>query len=99
MQPLYQVCWAVAQDGDKGTAPRVLSSRITIFVGDLDPEITEEDLRHAFEPFGEIMKINLVTDTETNESRGFGFISFDNQKASTHFFKERYSLPGKFAQK
>merc|ERR1712212_974420 len=50
-----------------------------IFVGGLGQEIIEEDVQECFSKFGEIKKIHLITDRETNRSRGFCFILFANE--------------------
>jgi len=50
-----------------------------IFVGGLGQDITEEDLHEFFSKFGEIKKIHLITDRDTNRSRGFCFILFSNE--------------------
>ncbi|GIY61727.1 RNA-binding protein 39 [Caerostris extrusa] len=47
-----------------------------LYVGSLHFNITEDMLRGIFEPFGKIERIELIKDTETNRSKGYGFISF-----------------------
>jgi len=46
-----------------------------IFIGNLSGETTEDDLRQAFESFGQVRSITVVKDGVTGESRGFGFIT------------------------
>ena len=50
-----------------------------IFVGSLSWNTTDEGLRQAFERFGEIDYVRVVTDRETGRSRGFGFVTFRNR--------------------
>ncbi len=50
-----------------------------IYVGNLSFETNEENLRKAFEGFGEVTTVNIVTDKFTGESRGFGFIEMSNK--------------------
>ena len=45
-----------------------------IYVGNLSWSTTEDDLRAAFEPFGEVSSASIITDRETGRSRGFGFV-------------------------
>ncbi len=45
-----------------------------IFVGNLDFSATEASIRSLFEPFGNIERVNLVTDRDTGRSRGFAFV-------------------------
>jgi len=47
---------------------------MNLFIGNLSPETTEEDLRNLFSEFGEIVTIKVVKDTVTGDSRGFGFV-------------------------
>ncbi len=47
---------------------------MNIYVGNLSPATTEEDLREAFGRFGHAESVNIITDKFTGESRGFGFV-------------------------
>lgn len=47
---------------------------MNIYVGNLSHDVTEDDLRQAFESFGEVISINIIKDRFTGESRGFGFV-------------------------
>ena len=45
-----------------------------IYVGNLSYDVAEDDLRQAFSEFGEVKSVNLLTDKQTGESKGFGFV-------------------------
>ncbi|MBM3774086.1 MAG: RNA-binding protein [Acidobacteria bacterium] len=45
-----------------------------IFVGNLDFAATESSIRSLFEPYGNVERVNLVTDRDTGRSRGFAFV-------------------------
>jgi len=47
---------------------------MNIYVGNLSNDVTEDDLRQAFEAYGEVSSINIIKDRFTGESRGFGFV-------------------------
>jgi len=47
---------------------------MNIYVGNLSRETTEDDLRQAFEAFGQIISIKILRDRVTGESNGFGFV-------------------------
>ncbi|MCK4358677.1 MAG: RNA-binding protein [Candidatus Cloacimonetes bacterium] len=47
---------------------------MNIYVGNLSREVTEEDLRQAFEPFGQVDSVTVIKDKFSGESRGFGFV-------------------------
>ena len=50
-----------------------------IYVGNLSYEMTEEDLRGAFEPFGAVNEITIIMDRFSGRSKGFGFVEMPNQ--------------------
>ena len=48
-----------------------------IFVGDLGPEVEQDQLREAFSPFGEISDVRIVKDAlNGGKSKGYGFVYF-----------------------
>ena len=47
---------------------------MNIYVGNLSRETTEDELRQAFEPFGQVTSANIIKDRYSGESRGFGFV-------------------------
>jgi len=53
--------------------------RMNIYVGNLSNEVTEEDLKQAFEPFGEVESVKIIKDKYTNRSKGFGFVEMPSK--------------------
>lgn len=51
-----------------------------IFVGNLSFQTTEADLRTAFEAFGAVSRVSIMTDRDTGRSRGFGFVEMNNDQ-------------------
>jgi RNA recognition motif-containing protein len=49
-----------------------------IFVGNFSYNMTEDELRSMFQPFGTIETVSLVTDRDTGRVRGFGFVEMSN---------------------
>jgi len=47
---------------------------MNIYVGNLSRETTEDELRQAFEPFGQVTSVNIIKDRYSGESRGFAFV-------------------------
>jgi cold-inducible RNA-binding protein len=47
---------------------------VNIYVGNLSREVTEDELRRAFEAFGQVTSVNVIKDRYSGESRGFGFV-------------------------
>ena len=53
-------------------------SQTNLYVGNLSWNTTEEQLKQHFESYGAVKRARIVLDKETNRSRGFGFIEFQN---------------------
>lgn len=51
-----------------------------IYVGNFSFNMTEEELRAMFEPYGNVESATLVTDRDTGRSRGFGFVAMTNDQ-------------------
>jgi cold-inducible RNA-binding protein len=49
-----------------------------IYVGNLDFNSTEEELRAAFEAYGRVDRVSIVTDRDTGQRRGFAFVEMAN---------------------
>jgi RNA recognition motif-containing protein len=49
-----------------------------IFVGNLDFGATESSIRALFEPYGNVDRVNVVTDRDTGRSRGFAFVEMSD---------------------
>jgi RNA recognition motif-containing protein len=47
---------------------------MNIYVGNLSPEVTEEELRKAFQAFGQVASVNIIKDRYSGQPRGFGFV-------------------------
>ena len=45
-----------------------------IFVGNLSFGTTEDTLRSAFEPYGAVDRVSIVTDRDSGQPRGFAFV-------------------------
>jgi RNA recognition motif-containing protein len=50
-----------------------------LFAGNFPFNVTEEDLRKAFEPFGEVFTVTVMKEKHSDESRGFGFVEMPSQ--------------------
>jgi cold-inducible RNA-binding protein len=56
------------------TVERQRKEMKNIFVGNLDFSATESSIRSLFEPYGNVERVNVVTDRDTGRSRGFAFV-------------------------
>lgn len=52
---------------------------MNIYVGNLSYDTSEDDLRTAFEAYGEVDSAKIITDRDTGRSKGFGFVEMPDQ--------------------
>jgi RNA recognition motif-containing protein len=52
---------------------------MNIYVGNLSGDIDDEDLREAFETFGQVASVTVIKDKFSGESRGFGFVEMPSK--------------------
>ena len=53
-----------------------------LYVGNLSFSATNDTVRTAFSAFGEITDVHVVSDRETGQSRGFGFVTMGSSDAA-----------------
>jgi len=51
---------------------------MNIYVGNLDFSIKEDDLKNLFAEYGEVSSVKIITDKFSGRSKGFGFITMDD---------------------
>jgi cold-inducible RNA-binding protein len=51
-----------------------------IFVGNLSYQTTQEDLQAAFSAYGSVERVNIVTDRDTGQPRGFAFVEMTERR-------------------
>lgn len=49
-----------------------------IYVGNLPYTATQAEVREVFEPYGQVLAVDLITDRETGRLRGFGFVEMES---------------------
>jgi RNA recognition motif-containing protein len=52
---------------------------MNIYVGNLSFDVSEENLRQIFEPFGQVSSITIIKDKYSGQSRGFGFVEMPDR--------------------
>lgn len=52
---------------------------MNIYVGNLTYDLSEAELREAFEAFGTVDSAKIITDRDTGRSKGFGFVEMPDQ--------------------
>ena len=68
-----------------------------LFVGGLAWATTDEGLREAFAPFGNLIEAKVIFDRQTGRSRGFGFVTYDSEEsaAAAHEAMNGQSINGR----
>ncbi|MDH6061533.1 RNA-binding protein [Chrysosporum bergii ANA360D] len=56
---------------------------MSIYVGNLSYQVTEEDLKGVFAEYGKVSRVQLPTDRETGRPRGFAFVDMESEKEET----------------
>ena len=52
---------------------------MSIYVGNLSYQVTQEDLSNVFAEYGTVKRVQLPTDRETGRMRGFGFVEMSTE--------------------
>ncbi|EAZ37394.1 hypothetical protein OsJ_21732 [Oryza sativa Japonica Group] len=68
-----------------------------IFVGGIPPSLTEDKLKEHFSSYGKVVEHQIMLDHGTGRSRGFGFVTFENEDAVERVMSEgrMHDLAGK----
>jgi len=53
---------------------------MNIYVGNLSFDVTEDQLRQAFEGFGEVSGIRIISDRDSGRPKGFAFVEMSGQE-------------------
>jgi RNA recognition motif-containing protein len=61
---------------------------ISIYIGNLPYDTTEDQVIELFKPFGEVNRATLVKDRETGRPRGFGFVEMPNDDEARKAIEE-----------
>jgi RNA recognition motif-containing protein len=64
-----------------------------LFIGNIDPKTTEEELRKTFSQYGDVQEVKIVFDKLTRESRHFGFVKMGDPESALSAIKK---LNGKY---
>lgn len=66
-----------------------------MFIGGLNWETTEDNLREYFSKYGAVIEVKIMRDGTTGRSRGFGFLSFADASSVDEVVKTQHILDGK----
>ena len=61
---------------------------MNIYVSNLGFHVGDQDLKDLFAAYGEVTSAKVITDRETNRSRGFGFVEMPNESEGQEAIKK-----------
>ena len=61
---------------------RLPHSRGNVFVANLPPDLTDDELAEAFDPFGIVLSASIARDPETGKRRRYGFVDIATERAA-----------------
>jgi RNA recognition motif-containing protein len=61
---------------------------MNIYVGNLDFKVNESDLEGVFEEYGAVSSAKIITDKFSGRSKGFGFVTMENDDEANKAIKE-----------
>lgn len=61
---------------------------MNIYVGNLSYQLSDDELRRAFEQFGDVSSATIIMDKATGRSKGFGFVEMPDQASGEQAIKE-----------
>lgn len=67
---------------------RKLRKELEIFVGGLDRDVVEEDIKRVFQHAGEVVDVRLYRDPTTNKNKGYAFVRFATKEQACRALSE-----------
>ncbi|PSO49131.1 MAG: RNA-binding protein [Cyanobacteria bacterium SW_9_44_58] len=61
---------------------------MSIYIGNLDYSVTQDDLSEVFAEYGTVKRVHLPTDRETGRMRGFGFVEMSSESEESNAISE-----------
>lgn len=59
-----------------------------IYVGNLHYKVDEDVLKEIFEEYGEVSSVKIITDNVTRKSKGFGFVTMNDENNAKQAIEE-----------
>jgi len=88
-------------DGRKIEAKRAIPKREMdknskkLFVGGIPISLSNTEFRKYFEAFGTVVECQVMTERESGRSRGFGFVTFEDEEVTERVLRARHEILGK----
>ena len=65
---------------------------MNIYVGNLDYKVNENDLESLFSQYGEVSSVKVIVDKYSGRSKGFGFVTMDNDEQANKAVGELHGM-------
>ncbi|XP_077247712.1 uncharacterized protein LOC143887515 [Tasmannia lanceolata] len=82
---------SITRDEEMGVSERRRRRKTEIFIGGLDKDAKEGDIRKVFEKVGEVVEIRLMMNVQTGKNKGYAFLRYasaaDAKRAVSEFAK------------
>jgi RNA recognition motif-containing protein len=65
---------------------------MNIYIGNLNNNVSEQELRNLFLGFGKVTAVNIIMDLETGQSKGFAFVEMDEEADALRAIKALHNL-------
>ena len=62
----------------------------SLYIGNLNPATTPEELRTLFQTYGQVGYVNIIKDRDSEQSRGFAFIEMTNDADAERAIKAKW---------
>ena len=69
------------------------SSKMNLYIGNLDYTIKEQNLRELFEQVGEVSSVKIISDKMTGRSKGFAFVEMPNDEEANNAIQNFHGQP------
>lgn len=73
---------------DNKTREKVEKSSCKVFVGGIEGSVTTEELKDFFQNYGDVKEAVVLRNINTNASRGFGFVTFEDKRVADSLIRE-----------
>ncbi|XP_057957784.1 uncharacterized protein LOC131150810 isoform X2 [Malania oleifera] len=83
-EPLEEECMELTAHAKE----RKIKKELEIFVGGLDRDAKEEDVKKAFEKVGEVVEVRLHRNLSSNKNKGYAFVKFSNKEQASRALSE-----------
>ncbi len=79
----YSTCWFYVDTAVDFSVPafrlRSIFFIMKIYIGNLHGNVSEEQVREMFAPFGNVINVNIMMDVDSGRSECFGFVEIDDE--------------------